>query len=147
MCDATSCQRYKCENIMNFARFGRERAHAGAYDFELGEDHAQLESLGSRVCSRPNQPMRLACWLASRMMYPLTSHQSTHNKIRTWSRSRRRDHTEPGGPRWMRIRVAPRQPIVTRSCLANLLHCMKTQECLVVLDLVLVLFFVALTSC
>ena len=39
----------------------QQRPHAGAYDFELGKDLAQLEILGSGVRSQPKLAVRPIC--------------------------------------------------------------------------------------
>ena len=118
---------------------------AGAYDFELAEPLDQLETLGSRVAALLNLSVRHTCWFASTPQQPPIDALQGSNLGAFWS-------TQPPHQAWLPTMDAhqsrrPGPPRITRRCLVSLLHCVKTQECLVVLDLVLNLLFVALTSC
>ena len=79
-------------------------ALAGGYDCELAEPLDQLTALGSSERQVANVCVRLACW---RQQPLATSKQRAPRFERTWSRSHRPGRrTEPGRPRWMRIKAA-----------------------------------------
>ena len=128
----------------DFEQF-QQRPHAGAYDFELGKDLAQLETLGSGVQSLLNLAVRHTCWFASTPHQPPIDALQGLNLGAFWS-------TRPPHQAQLPTMDAhpsrrPGTPRVTRRCLASFLQWVETQECLVVLDDALNLLFVALTSC
>ena len=120
---------------------------AGAYDFELAEPLDQLETLGSCEHQVANLSVRFPSWFSCTPQQPpnnacqdsnLGAFSSTWPPYQAWLPTMDAHQSRRPGP-----------ARITRRCLVSFLHFMETQECLVVLDLVLILLLVALsdTSC
>ena len=123
----------------------RQRVLAGAYDFELGKPLDQLEILGPRVRTLLNLSVRFLPWFSCTPQQP-PNNACQDSNLGAFSL------TWPPHQAWLPTMDAhqshrPGPARITRCCLTSFLQWVKTQECLVVLDLVLNLLFVALTSC
>ena len=123
----------------------QQSAHTWSYDFELAKQLDQLEILGSGGCSLLNLAVRFASWFSCTPQQP-PNNACQDSNLGAFS------STWPPHQAWLPTMDAhqsrrPGPARITRCCLTSFLHCEKTQECLVVLDVVLILLFVALTSC